>query len=174
VDETGLSGRYDFTLEYALESAGSGRSEGGEPVQSPDGLPSIFTTLQEQVGLKLESQKEAVLNFWQSITPRSHQEILPRRVNLWMMASVSEPSRRGTGGTSCRWNRMISVDLHRRDRGVGLHRWTLTDLDIKGKTMWANLFYTSPDWIETLVRITLAGCGKTKSGELEYCFKWFL
>jgi len=60
VDKTGLSGRYDFTLEYALEPNGRGRSEGAEPAPSTDGLPSVFTALQEQVGLKLDSQKGSV------------------------------------------------------------------------------------------------------------------
>jgi uncharacterized protein (TIGR03435 family) len=60
VDKTGLSGRYEFTLEYGLERAGGGRSEEREPAPNPDGLPSVFTALQEQVGLKLESQKGPV------------------------------------------------------------------------------------------------------------------
>jgi uncharacterized protein (TIGR03435 family) len=57
VDKTGLSGRYDFTLEYSLERAGRGGPEGAEPTPNSDGLPSVFTALQEQIGLKLESQK---------------------------------------------------------------------------------------------------------------------
>ena len=44
----------------------------------------------------------------------------PRRGNSWVSSSVSEPSCRGTGGTSGRWNRTISVDLRRRDRGAVL------------------------------------------------------
>jgi len=47
VDRTGLTGPYDFTLDYAF----------GPPSldSSPDGKPSLFTALQEQLGLKLES-----------------------------------------------------------------------------------------------------------------------
>jgi uncharacterized protein (TIGR03435 family) len=60
VDKTGLNGRYDFTLEYALEPSGRGRSEGAEPAPSTDGLASVFTALQEQIGLKLDSQKGSV------------------------------------------------------------------------------------------------------------------
>jgi uncharacterized protein (TIGR03435 family) len=56
VDKTGLTGRYDFTLQYTPERA---RRE-GEAASNPDGLPSIFTALQEQLGLKLESQKGPV------------------------------------------------------------------------------------------------------------------
>jgi uncharacterized protein (TIGR03435 family) len=46
VDRTGLTGGYDFTLDYSF---------GPPPLDStPDGKPSIFTALQEQLGLKLE------------------------------------------------------------------------------------------------------------------------
>ena len=57
VDKTALKGQYDFTLEYTAEQVGRGAPEGREPTPNPDGLPSIFTAVQEQLGLKLESQK---------------------------------------------------------------------------------------------------------------------
>jgi uncharacterized protein (TIGR03435 family) len=60
VDKTALNGRYDFTLEYARERVGRGAPEGREPAPNPDGLPSIFTAVQEQLGLKLEPQKGPV------------------------------------------------------------------------------------------------------------------
>jgi uncharacterized protein (TIGR03435 family) len=60
VDKTGLSGRYDFSLEYTPERVGRGVVEGREPAPNSDGLPSIFTAVQEQLGLKLESQKGPV------------------------------------------------------------------------------------------------------------------
>jgi uncharacterized protein (TIGR03435 family) len=63
VDKTGLNGRYDFSLEYTPERAGKGvpegREEGREGASNPNG-PSIFTAVQEQLGLKLEPQKGPV------------------------------------------------------------------------------------------------------------------
>jgi uncharacterized protein (TIGR03435 family) len=53
IDMTGLKGLYDFTLDL------SGLGFGGNP---PEDLsaPSIFTTVQENLGLKLEAQKAPV------------------------------------------------------------------------------------------------------------------
>ena len=51
MDQTDLKGNFDFTLEYVPEGAqNSGETSG----------PSIFTALQEQLGLRLESQKGPV------------------------------------------------------------------------------------------------------------------
>jgi uncharacterized protein (TIGR03435 family) len=62
IDKTVLEGDYDFELGWMPE-AGQGRTEafGLPPVAlntppDPNG-PSIFTALQEQLGLKLESHK---------------------------------------------------------------------------------------------------------------------
>ena len=50
VDRTGLDGRYDIVLKWSPEQQ-----------QTPkDDLPSVFTALQEQLGLKLESSKAMV------------------------------------------------------------------------------------------------------------------
>jgi bla regulator protein blaR1 len=80
IDKTGLTGRYDYNLKWAAApgsgSMGStgifelaagpsmmrpsegGAPAGGEPAVSAD--PPLFTALQEQLGLKLVSQKEPV------------------------------------------------------------------------------------------------------------------
>jgi uncharacterized protein (TIGR03435 family) len=52
VDKTGLTGKYDFTIDLPRDSAprDDGASEG----------PSLFTALQETLGLKLESTKGPV------------------------------------------------------------------------------------------------------------------
>ena len=67
VDKTGLTGKYDFTFKWTPEqSQGAIRGQdGGQPgdvsAPPPDSSgPSIFTALQEQLGLKLESQKGQV------------------------------------------------------------------------------------------------------------------
>jgi len=49
VNQTGLAGAYDFTLEWAPEGA-----------DASDPRPSIFTALEEQMGLKLKSAKGPV------------------------------------------------------------------------------------------------------------------
>ena len=47
VDRTGLTGIYDFTLQMG----------GAWSATNPEGWPDIFTAIQEQLGLKLESTK---------------------------------------------------------------------------------------------------------------------
>jgi bla regulator protein BlaR1 len=56
-DRTGLEGTFDFELEYAPEER-SGR--GDTPAADSNPLPSLFTALQEQLGLKLEARKVPV------------------------------------------------------------------------------------------------------------------
>jgi bla regulator protein blaR1 len=76
VDQTGLKGNYDFTLKWTpdqgpggpggMMEAGPGgpppgAGPGGDAPPPPDASgPSIFTAIQEQLGLKLESAKGPV------------------------------------------------------------------------------------------------------------------
>jgi bla regulator protein BlaR1 len=62
IDRTGLKGKYDIKLEFTPEGApGRGPGDGPESAPPPDPTgPSIFTALQEQLGLKLESSKGPV------------------------------------------------------------------------------------------------------------------
>lgn len=73
VDQTGITGKFDFTLTFAPERmmpmpGANGPGGQGQPMPRPKdappppdpNAPSIFTALQEQLGLKLESQKGPV------------------------------------------------------------------------------------------------------------------
>ncbi len=62
LDRTGLKGQYDIKLEWTPEDGpGHGPGDGPEAAPPPDTTgPSIFTALQEQLGLKLETQKGPV------------------------------------------------------------------------------------------------------------------
>ena len=56
VDNTGLKGSYDFELMFAKDSAPPATADGREPVMHSQD-PSIFSALQDQLGLKLEPKK---------------------------------------------------------------------------------------------------------------------
>ena len=59
VDRTGLSGDFVVSVEFAEPGAGShlGPPAPGAGAPPPD-APSLFTALQEQLGLKLDSRRE--------------------------------------------------------------------------------------------------------------------
>jgi uncharacterized protein (TIGR03435 family) len=64
LDRTGLTGTYDFKLQWTPDESQPFRGIDGNPVLVPQDVhppdssgPSIFTAIQEQLGLKLESQK---------------------------------------------------------------------------------------------------------------------
>ena len=63
-DATGLTGIFDFSMEWTPDPVSEAPMRKGGPAQepAPDGEtgPSIFTALQEQLGLKLETQKASV------------------------------------------------------------------------------------------------------------------
>jgi uncharacterized protein (TIGR03435 family) len=54
LDKTGLSGNYDVALKWTPEFA----SDGGSSTTTSDTGPSIFTAVQEQLGLKLQPSKQ--------------------------------------------------------------------------------------------------------------------
>ena len=56
VDKTGIPGRFDVTLRWTPDEGPAMLN--GQPL--PDPPPSIYTAVQEQLGLKLESQKGPV------------------------------------------------------------------------------------------------------------------
>jgi uncharacterized protein (TIGR03435 family) len=59
VDRTGLTGNWEFELHFAAEQRGQPPPGVDVPAPDPD-APSLFTALQEQLGLKLESTKGPV------------------------------------------------------------------------------------------------------------------
>jgi len=62
VDQTGLTGGFDVELTWTPEpvqvNVATGASPGAAASDSPG--PSIFTAIQEQLGLKLQSEKGPV------------------------------------------------------------------------------------------------------------------
>jgi uncharacterized protein (TIGR03435 family) len=56
IDKTGIAGRYDVTLKWTPDASGAPADNGTENSSGP----SIFTAMQEQLGLKLESTKGPV------------------------------------------------------------------------------------------------------------------
>ncbi len=64
IDKTGLgdTAKYDFTLTYAPDPSQLQGLAGGAPNSQPADpeAPSLFTAVQEQLGLKLESGKGPV------------------------------------------------------------------------------------------------------------------
>jgi len=62
VDQTGLSGRYDFSLNFTPDLAQAALIGGPPPpaADNPDAAPNLFTAFQQQLGLKLESTKAPV------------------------------------------------------------------------------------------------------------------
>lgn len=68
IDKTGLTANYDFKLEYTRDDlvagpglGGGGGGDGAPPVPAAESSgPTLFTAVQEQLGLKLESAKGPV------------------------------------------------------------------------------------------------------------------
>jgi uncharacterized protein (TIGR03435 family) len=62
VDQTGVAGRFDFTLEWRPDASQAGPPGGPAPQLPPEveARPDLFTAIQEQVGLKLESSRAPV------------------------------------------------------------------------------------------------------------------
>jgi uncharacterized protein (TIGR03435 family) len=63
VDQTGLTGRYDFNLNWTPDESQFASFGAHIPPPNPDdpnALPSLYTALQEQLGLKMEATKANV------------------------------------------------------------------------------------------------------------------
>jgi uncharacterized protein (TIGR03435 family) len=77
IDKTGLAGNYNFKLDWTPDPGQMAPPPGGEggpalPPPDPNG-PSIFTAVQEQLGLRLESAKGPVemivITGWRNLRP---------------------------------------------------------------------------------------------------------
>jgi bla regulator protein blaR1 len=62
VDQTGLTGRYDFQLRFTPDPTQSANFGGLEPANAADlnPPPDIFTAFEQQLGLKLQATKALV------------------------------------------------------------------------------------------------------------------
>ena len=61
IDKTGIAGQYDVVLKWTPDSGTASTSSGADSTALPvDSGPSIFTAIQEQLGLRLESTKGPV------------------------------------------------------------------------------------------------------------------
>ena len=62
VDQTGLTGKYDFTLDWTPDESQFG-GRGGQappPADNAEAFPDLYTAIQQQLGLKLESTRAPV------------------------------------------------------------------------------------------------------------------
>jgi uncharacterized protein (TIGR03435 family) len=62
VDQTGLTGKWDFTLNWTPDESQFGGMgiKVPPPSDKADAPPPLFTAIQEQLGLKLEATKAPV------------------------------------------------------------------------------------------------------------------
>jgi uncharacterized protein (TIGR03435 family) len=63
IDKTGLTGSYDFTLKWSTQAGNPalfGLPPGAPPPPADPDAPDVFTAVQEQLGLKLESARGPV------------------------------------------------------------------------------------------------------------------
>ena len=59
LNQTGLAGNFDATLRFSLGSAGPPSPNAPPPSAAADDSPSLFSAVQEQLGLKLTPAKAA-------------------------------------------------------------------------------------------------------------------
>jgi hypothetical protein len=88
LNQTGLTGHYDFTLQWTLDQTFRRAEAGNEPAAQPDPSgPSLFTALQQQLGLKLEPGKGPV-----QVLVIDHVERLSRELGSVQDFGTNRPS----------------------------------------------------------------------------------
>jgi uncharacterized protein (TIGR03435 family) len=60
IDKTGISGRYDFDLEWTPDETQFGGALGKPPSTDDEAKPYLFAAIQQQLGLRLEATKGMV------------------------------------------------------------------------------------------------------------------
>jgi uncharacterized protein (TIGR03435 family) len=60
IDETGIKGSFDFSMDWAPDDRSPGKPEGEPSVATAPSGPSFFAAIREQLGLKLEAGKGPV------------------------------------------------------------------------------------------------------------------
>jgi uncharacterized protein (TIGR03435 family) len=60
IDRTGLAGNYEFNMEWTPGLTAAPTTDGASAAATPDDSVSLFTALEEQLGLKLQSSKGPV------------------------------------------------------------------------------------------------------------------
>jgi uncharacterized protein (TIGR03435 family) len=60
VDRTGLDGRYDLDVEFSPQPLRADNADPAAADRAVSDTASLYTAIQEQLGLKLESQKGSI------------------------------------------------------------------------------------------------------------------
>lgn len=60
VDKTGLAGKYDIWLRWSRDDLSASMDRTGDNGAQAEALPTLFTALQEQLGLRLQGAKDPV------------------------------------------------------------------------------------------------------------------
>jgi uncharacterized protein (TIGR03435 family) len=60
IDKTELTGKYDYILEWTPDGGATNPDDAGAAAAADTPGPTIFTALQEQLGLRIESAKGPV------------------------------------------------------------------------------------------------------------------
>jgi uncharacterized protein (TIGR03435 family) len=60
VDRTDISGRFDFGLNWTPDAFQASRLSGAPAPRDSNEFPDVFTAIQEQLGLRLESTKGSI------------------------------------------------------------------------------------------------------------------
>jgi uncharacterized protein (TIGR03435 family) len=63
LDQTGLTGLYDYTLQFSPEGLAGGpaaTTPASDPALDKEDAPSVFTAVQEQLGLRLQQKNGPV------------------------------------------------------------------------------------------------------------------